>query len=545
MRSPDDVVRRLPESQARRFRAILLEDRRTSYLEIARMADASMNHGKEDKKHDFVQQVLLYMETCREARSLVGSAQTAAGAATGSLDGAVAYWDTGEAQVVPWILGIAHSTGFPVFTLLGYAFSHIVALGPVSSRMALFSAVCASATTWLVWRIVTELSGAPWIACAAAWMFAFGEIVWARATRAEVHTLALLFALMTLYFAQRWYRLGEFRALYAGAFSWGLGIATHPLVAMLLPAVLLLFSARTRTVTVRNFALASALLACGVAFYAYLPLRSAYVYRMHRDPTLALGEPPGKPFWDNDHPSTVPGFLTEVTGADFDAPRSFAELLDAQTYASAIPYFAMLARELTPLGVILAAIGFASLMRRDPLLATAFTLAAAVPTGFAFTYQIEADVARYYMISFAVAATFAGYGAAAIASAFDELRAPASIAIAVAAAALVVWHADLFAQRYDDGAGGVIRAVRATTPDGAVLVAPWLYATPLAYGAYVDHSLGSRIVEVSWLQDDRQRVPIWLKSRGVYVVGALYGSVPGYEAKPVRDWPPIWRIVKR
>lgn len=63
-----------------------IEDRRTSYLEIARMADASLNHGKEDKKHDFVQQVLLYMETCREARSVVGNAQTSAGAASSSLD---------------------------------------------------------------------------------------------------------------------------------------------------------------------------------------------------------------------------------------------------------------------------------------------------------------------------------------------------------------------------------------------------------------------------------------------------------------------------
>ena len=31
----------------------------------------------------------------------------------------VGYWDTGEMDTVPYILGIAHPTGFPAYVLLG------------------------------------------------------------------------------------------------------------------------------------------------------------------------------------------------------------------------------------------------------------------------------------------------------------------------------------------------------------------------------------------------------------------------------------------
>ena len=40
-----------------------------------------------------------------------------------------ASWDTAEFQGVPYILGISHPTGFPLFALLGFVWSHLVAVG--------------------------------------------------------------------------------------------------------------------------------------------------------------------------------------------------------------------------------------------------------------------------------------------------------------------------------------------------------------------------------------------------------------------------------
>ncbi|MHB8355760.1 MAG: protein O-mannosyl-transferase family [Vulcanimicrobiaceae bacterium] len=462
-----------------------------------------------------------------------------------SLNRAVAYWDTGEMQVVPWILGIAHPTGFPVFTIFGWIFTHVVAIGPVSMRMSLFCALAMSLTAWLVYRTLAELVDAPWVAMASAWLFAFGDVAWTRGTRAEVHALAVFFAVLTFYCAVRWYRTARSTALVGGALAWGLGIATHPIVALLLPALLVLFFARLRAVRARALVLAALALLAGVSFYAYLPLRSAYVDRARLDPTLQLGEAPGKPFWDDDDPSTWRGFVTLVTGSQFHAGASVASIVSPQTYVRRGPeYLETLAAEYTPLGVLLALVGLGMLLVRDRLLGIAALLAAWVPTAFAFGYTVEADRDRYYLTSFAIVALAAGYAVAELLRRRPAWRGAAAVALAAMALGQLFVHRDIFGQWNSSGAESVIRTVRQRTPPNAILIAPWIYATPLAYAAYVDRSLGNRIVETAWLEDDASRVPVWAKTRPVYVVGILFGSVRGYYPQPVGGDPTLYRMVK-
>lgn len=462
-----------------------------------------------------------------------------------SLNRAVGYWDTGEAQVVPWILGIAHPTGFPAYTLLGWAFAHALPIGTVAMRLALFSALVMSVAAWLVFRIVRELSDDAAVAVAAAWMFAFGLVAWTRGTRAEVHALAVMFALLTLYCVQRWYRTGEPRVFIAGAAAWGLGIATHPIVALMLPALLLVFVARIRRLRARTFAAALSVLIAAVGLYAYLPLRSAVVFAQRRDPTLTLGIAPGRPFWDNNHPSSWHGFVQEISGSEFGTAGVLSGILSPAVYAANGPaYVGILVRELTPLGALLALAGFVVLVRREPWIASSFALAALVPTAFGLAYSLEADQERYYLLSFAIAAVFAGYAAAAAARAERSLRVAAAATLAVAAIALLVMNRNTFAQWNSPGAQAVISSALAHTPANAILIAPWLYATPLAYGAYVERSLGHRIVETAWLVDDASRVPEWTKTRPVYVVGIIFGSVPGYHLVSVGGDPSIFAVVK-
>lgn len=59
-----------------------------------------------------------------------------------SLDGDVGFWDTGEMQTVPYIAGIAHPTGYPTFTMLGWLFTHAVPLGSVAWRTTFMCALC-------------------------------------------------------------------------------------------------------------------------------------------------------------------------------------------------------------------------------------------------------------------------------------------------------------------------------------------------------------------------------------------------------------------
>jgi len=54
------------------------------------------------------------------------------------------YIDGGEITTVLWTLGIAHPTGYPLFTLLGCAFVHIPFFNEVVERANLFAVVCTS-----------------------------------------------------------------------------------------------------------------------------------------------------------------------------------------------------------------------------------------------------------------------------------------------------------------------------------------------------------------------------------------------------------------
>lgn len=462
-----------------------------------------------------------------------------------SLNGAVGYWDTGEAQVVPWIFGIMHPTGFPAFTILAGVFAHVFAAGTVAWRIALFSALAMSGAAWLVSRLVMELDGDAWIAAAASWIFAFGVVAWTRGTRAEVHALAVFFALGALYGGIRWYRTGDSRALIWGALAWGFGIATHPIDALLLPALLVLFAVRIRRVTLQAFALACGALIFGVAWYAYLPARSAAVTAARLDPTLTLGIAPGRAFWDNDHPASWSGFVKEISGDQFSAGGTFPRMLSPHTYATALPeYTPWLVQECTPLAIVFALGGLFGIARRDVPLAASLALAFALPTSFALAYTIEADPQRYYLIGFGVVTALAGAGASAVVLALPSLRRATYAIVFTLAAVLVVLNHGTFAQRHSRGAQAVIETVIKKTPGNAVLITPWIDATPLAYAAYVEHRLGNRIVESAWLADDASRVPSWMKTRPVYVVGTLFGSVPGYTTVKIPGSPDLYRVVR-
>lgn len=464
-----------------------------------------------------------------------------------SLQGAVSYWDTGESQVVPWIFGIAHPTGFPAFTIGAGVFAHVFAFGSVAWRIALFSAIAMSGVSWAIYRALRELRCEPWIALGSGWAFAFGEIAWTRGTRAEVHALAACFLALTIFCAIRWYVRGDRRAFVWGALFWGLAIATHPIAALLAPALLVLLCVRVRQVTVRAFAAALLVFACGIALYAYLPVRSAIVTQERLDPTLALDDPPGGAFWDMDHPASRAGFARYLSGSDYPVGGAFAGVLQAQTYRDgAPPFFIELWREFTAFGIVLAAGGFAALARRQPWLCASLFLAAAVPAIFAFSYSIEADIARYYLLPFIVVAIAAGYCADAVSRSLPDLRGISLIAMPAIAISLLIVNRDTFAQPQSSGAQGLIQTVRAHTPDGAVLLAPWIDSTALAYAAYVDRSLGSRIVDSAWLSDEALRVPGWIaQGRNVYVVDQVYGSVPGYKLVKIPGSPDVYRIVRK
>src|SRR5512140_2954831 len=102
---------------------------------------------------------------------------------------AVLFDDTLEFQVVVPTLGIAHPSGYPLYTLLGKLFITLLPWRDPAGRLNLFSAFAASiavAAFYLAARRWARQRAAALVATVA---FAVSPVWWSQATLAEVYAL--------------------------------------------------------------------------------------------------------------------------------------------------------------------------------------------------------------------------------------------------------------------------------------------------------------------------------------------------------------------
>ncbi len=204
-------------------------------------------------------------------------------------------FDSEEFQHVAYTLSIAHSTGYPLYLLLGKIFATLVPIGNVAYRMNLLSALLGAATAVLVYLNAHALTRRHIASIAAAALFATNPAVWRQAGVASVGPLHLLLVAAIVYALLSW---REKRApLTLVAFLFGLGLAHHRTVLLLAPALaifVLLVDAnilrRPREIAKNLFWLALPLL-----LYLYLPIFGG-----------------NSPWYTN----TLQGFLAEVAGGE-------------------------------------------------------------------------------------------------------------------------------------------------------------------------------------------------------------------------------------
>jgi hypothetical protein len=187
--------------------------------------------------------------------------------------------DTFEFQVTAPVLGVAHPTGYPLYILIGKLFS-LLPIGKIAARVNVTSAISAAiaaGTSFLTARRALRLDARA--AALAALAFAFSPTLWSQAVIAEVYALnsALVVALLggMLWLLMRPDAPPRQQAqMVAGLFLLlGLSFANHLTTVLLLPALALtLILARPR-LTWREWGLSIALLAAGLMFYAYIPMR--------------------------------------------------------------------------------------------------------------------------------------------------------------------------------------------------------------------------------------------------------------------------------
>ena len=428
-------------------------------------------------------------------------------------------------QTVPWIGGIAHPTGFPLYVILGWCFAHAVAFGSIAWRMSLFSSVAACATGGFVYAIVRGETRRTWLAVASAYLFDATSLVWSRGTRADVHPLAACFVAASVDAIFRFRRTRDARWFVASCGTFGAALAVHPVALFAAFALAAAAAPALRTISARRAALALGAFALPLLSYGAIPLRSAAIARARLDPTLALGIAPGAPFWDYGHTADPRNLLWYLSGAQFHREAGFFGYANATSLFAAFGSGAALAlREYGIVALAIALVGFVVLTLRSPSRGSALGLLALAAAPFAFSYAEEADKERYLLFAFFATACLIGFGADALASLLER-RFGTRMRVGDALVAIVLvgfvvarfyGNVNVIAIDRDVVARRFVDAVERATPIDAVVIADWTYATPLAYAAYAERSFGRRILVTAAI--DERIVPSarrWSRDRCV------------------------------
>ena len=209
--------------------------------------------------------------------------------------------DAGEFQLVSYVLGIAHPPGYPLYTLLGKAFTLLPA-GDAAWRVNLFAAVCAAATLAVVSRAVRQATGSAAAGVLAALALGLVPTFWSQATLANVRSLTGLLVALAIYFLLRCGQTRSSSDLLAFAVSFGLGAGHHSsMVLLALPfAAYLVAVDRRLLVQPRRWLGPAAGLGASLLVLLYLPLRSAM-----------------RPAFDPEPIRTLDGFLGHVLALGF------------------------------------------------------------------------------------------------------------------------------------------------------------------------------------------------------------------------------------
>jgi hypothetical protein len=245
----------------------------------------------------------------------------------------VTFIDSGELVSDVSVLGIAHPTGYPLFTLLGWLFVHIpLGLRPLFQLNVLAAILCASAlfiffqcfvlllsSSFAEERTHLDQKSSPKIsiliaAATGTLTLGFSETYWSEALSIEVYSLHLLLLSLVLLLFLKSLQEGDSpthsevegvssqASWYGFAFVLGLSFANHMTTILLVPGLLYLFFAAHRFSRWAWLKLLYATLPflLGLSVYVYLPIRAA------QHPVLNWGDP-----------SSFERFIWHVTGKQY------------------------------------------------------------------------------------------------------------------------------------------------------------------------------------------------------------------------------------
>ncbi|MBI3287285.1 MAG: DUF2723 domain-containing protein [Chloroflexi bacterium] len=415
--------------------------------------------------------------------------------------------DSGEFQFVPYILGIAHPPGYPLYTMLAKLFTFIP-LGEVAYRVNLLSALIGALTLVFVSRATRLASGSALAGLIAALVLGGSTTFWAQATTANIRIFTALLGATILYALIGYQRQPSQRALVSCAAALGLGIGHHLSLLLMIPPALAYLWLVDRPLLVPSRAWLRPLgaLALSLAPLVYIPLRAA-----------------SAPFGGEGLLSSPSALLTHLLGLGFQGDLFYFATTEFLPMRLAILGNILEMQFGLPL-LMAAALGILTMLRSDPRLAMLLLGSFALIGLTSITYRAPQTV-EYLLPAYLPVGMAIGYLVAEWRRAFQDaaLR-------AVGPAILSVLGIALFAQNYpsyltlssDRSAREYAERIFTQAPPNSVVLSNWHWATPMWYLQRVEgrrpdlhivyvYPEGSTPIEESWrrrLEENIARGPV-------------------------------------
>jgi hypothetical protein len=389
--------------------------------------------------------------------------------------------DGNELTTVAATLGLAHPTGYPLFTWLGFLFTRLP-IGDVAHRTNLMCAILGAGSVAMLYHILRRIELSRAIAAFAAFFFGVSTTFWSQAVITEVYAPNVFMLGLTVWLLLMWAnplphpppQAGEGRGgglwFIACALVFSLSLGTHMSNLGFAPAyALFILLTDWRTLCVkRPLTILAAFVAfmLGVAQFLWIPLRVATV----NDP-LILRFPP----------NTLIGMYVYTFGAFSNLRFAFP--------ISALPdrvvvYLTYLTQNFTVVGVALGVFGMWALLFRHPKRFWLFATMYFIHVLFFTQYKVF-DLDVFFIPSYFIFAVFVGVGAQQL---YEWLRAflasgiasprvrAAAIALAVSVflfapvTLLAAGNAQTNDRRTDTAIGDFYRNVFAMLPRDSILV---------------------------------------------------------------------------
>jgi tetratricopeptide (TPR) repeat protein len=321
-----------------------------------------------------------------------------------NLSASVYGGDSGDFLSAIAVKGVAHPSGYPLYTLLGILASLLPLQYSLAWKVGLLSSLFSAFAVVVMYKIVEEILKNRYIAVVTSLSLAFLFPFWLFAEISEVFALHSLFLLMLFYCALQLYTKKKIIYLYILSFLTGLSFSNHELTLLMLPSLSILIIATRKKLNASKgiFIKCLGLLLLGLLPYLYIPIAASH-------------NPPIN--WDN--ASTTENFVRLVTRADYGWSGIHGKINFSMQLLSLQQYLSYITSNQNLIILALALFGILGTLKKKehPILLS--SLSAFMLFGPLFTFyrgtvnldNFEAGMSeKFYIASLLFLLILAGYG---------------------------------------------------------------------------------------------------------------------------------------